>query len=1201
MDVADLLNSASIASENEKVSLLSSAFELLFFKETHLLADYYRSLIEFAYDRSTIMIKKQIIGFIETTCKKYPQYLNKSKDVILFLLNQETPSVIKRVILCFTNIIRSTLSFILNCQPINEATELFNSFNEVKGVILKPQSLDNEATLVNTLKMIEILVLCFSSPTENGGNNASRKLLKSDEEFSLDRIPDQHPILNKLVLSKECESYYLGLLIDHVSVLNNMTSTNIMTLMTSLSSIVKQRLAFAKIIVPMLSTFPSNLPKLSTVQNESVKHSIKTCLLSIIKLKNQAVAPYIKDLIEAASLVDGKDHAEDAARWYRGEPEKKKRNYEQQSSSNDSNVKKVKMEDQQQQQQNIQNNMMNQQQQQQNIDSNFKQQSPPQLQQQSILLDLNYRQGLQLDSESQSAILSNIASLNPEFVVDLVIENMKISPLFYLLNGIRRNPNTETLFQFVNSYQQPSPQQLSVQQQQQQQPPGFSSPPQPQQQQQNEFMQIQMQKQQQLLYQQQQQQLQQQMRDPRAMLSQPSQPSQQQPPGFSSPPVTSVKEESAYQPDLEDYPIQIEEEKSKGDGNQQERTRVKKEKVVEISNFVPKPNFKIPKLSKEQVQKMMDRALQRIKSSEKGATQGGKVSLWSALFARLLSQRNRQLVDQQQDDQVMKEENGDSGDDDELEYSRVMIDFCLEEFGTRRELALRWLHSELLASMDIGASDAAKTRYSNLLLMMVEKVQASHTGDGQEKTITDFILEVPLVTDGLLQLIVDYCKNIQLVGLGLNSFCDLILWRPNLRQQCLNSLLEFSVDRHQDIRSKTIRVLTNQLFCKPSLEHTIQKFAIDQLISVIHIKEEEEEDEEVKEEAEQKEEKEQKEEEENGKDKTIDVKLEKLEKNTSSDSLEKETSTNLIERKLLLFFSLCAKKPLIATELLQVYSRCSDTTKEVIHKHIGTVMKTIGQANEDILQVLTVCPKGAENLVSEMLGSLVNGERPVPKLVDTVKNLLDITGETKFLLPVVHGLPHDEVIASLPTFLSLSEADLRNFVTMLAIPGSPLTPSELLVQLHLIADTNVNKRQIVNAIDQCTVQMQSVFKPETLAVAIQQLVTQPTLSPFLLRTMLQSLNTYPNLRNFIVEMMRELVSKQVWNDKGLWNGFIICALKAKPESLPVIFDLPSSQFQLAIENDELRRTLQEFIQSKDPQSRNAFSRNNLKLLDQFNK
>jgi symplekin len=80
---------------------------------------------------------------------------------------------------------------------------------------------------------------------------------------------------------------------------------------------------------------------------------------------------------------------------------------------------------------------------------------------------------------------------------------------------------------------------------------------------------------------------------------------------------------------------------------------------------------------------------------------------------------------------------------------------------------------------------------------------------------------------------------------------------------------------------------------------------------------------------------------------------------------------------------------------------------------------------------------------------------------------------------------------------------------------------------------------LLTGIDVC-IKHQDIFKQEVMAVVIQQLVDQVKLPTLFMRTVLSSVKAFPNLAGFTNGILTRLVSKKVWTNLKLWEGFIRC-------------------------------------------------------------
>lgn len=120
-----------------------------------------------------------------------------------------------------------------------------------------------------------------------------------------------------------------------------------------------------------------------------------------------------------------------------------------------------------------------------------------------------------------------------------------------------------------------------------------------------------------------------------------------------------------------------------------------------------------------------------------------------------------------------------------------------------------------------------------------------------------------------------------------------------------------------------------------------------------------------------------------------------------------------------------------------------------------------------------------------------------------------------------------------------------------------------MIQIHLVEakDPAVLKRVVegnytltiyIIATQYCFEQ-KNIYKQEVLAVVVQQLVDFTPIPALTMRTVsifsffffsnlkiMQTASRFPKLNSFIATMLSRLITKQVWNEKRLWEGFVKC-------------------------------------------------------------
>lgn len=242
----------------------------------------------------------------------------------------------------------------------------------------------------------------------------------------------------------------------------------------------------------------------------------------------------------------------------------------------------------------------------------------------------------------------------------------------------------------------------------------------------------------------------------------------------------------------------------------------------------------------------------------------------------------------------------------------------------------------------------------------------------------------------------------------------------------------------------------------------------------------------------------------------------------------------------------------------------------------------------ELLLLVENCPKGAETLVTRCLHILTDKVPPSPELVERVRDLYHKrVPDVRFLIPVINGLEKNEVIQALPKLIKLNPIVVKEVFNRLlgtqhsegSSTVSPLTPGDLLIALHNIDSTKCDMKSIIKATNLCFAE-RNVYTSEVLAVVMQQLMEQNPLPMLLMRTVIQSLTMNPRLGGFVMNILSRLIVKQVWKYPKVWEGFVKCCQRTKPQSYSVLLQLPPAQLTSVFERcPEMREPLLQHVHS----------------------
>lgn len=532
-------------------------------------------------------------------------------------------------------------------------------------------------------------------------------------------------------------------------------------------------------------------------------------------------------------------------------------------------------------------------------------------------------------------------------------------------------------------------------------------------------------------------------------------------------------------------------------------------------------------LNDVQISKLTNLAVQRILKSEKAIARSGMSHVRVKLLARLATQFEG----------AMKQD---------------MLEFILGDIRNRSDLAFALLYQEynIYLSQQAGSSlDSYEYCLFTLLSGLQEKPEQ------RDGLFTKLVLEAPLITESALEVIRRYCEDETRVYLGMTTLKELILKRPSRQFQYLHVLLDLSSHEKEPVRSSALSFI-KRMYEKDQLRDYIERFALNYMQLLVHP---------------------------NppsmffGADKDIEV----------ASPWTEET----VMQCLYLYLALLPLNHKLVHELAAVYTEAIADIKRSVLRVIEQPIRGMGMSSPELLLLVETCPKGAETLVTRCLNILTEKVSPSPELVERVRDLYHKrVADIRFLIPVINGLEKTEVIQALPKLIKLNPTVVKEVFNRLLCAQhseggssvSPVTPSELLIALHNIDSTKCDMKSIIKATNLCFAE-KNVYTSEVLAVVMQQLMDQSPLPMLLMRTVLQSLTMYPRLGGFVMNILSRLITKKVWKYPRVWEGFVRCCQRTKPQSFSVLLQLPPPQLSSMFERcPEMRAPLLQHVHSLTP-------------------
>ena len=285
-----------------------------------------------------------------------------------------------------------------------------------------------------------------------------------------------------------------------------------------------------------------------------------------------------------------------------------------------------------------------------------------------------------------------------------------------------------------------------------------------------------------------------------------------------------------------------------------------------------------------------------------------------------------------------------------------------------------------------------------------------------------------------------------------------------------------------------------------------------------------------------------------------------------------------------LYLAILPRSQKLLSYLAEVYTDANGDIKRTILRTLETPIRAIGMESPELLKLVENCTKESDILVTRIIHILTERQAPTPELVNRVRNLYaKRSADVRFLIPVLNGLTRQEIYAALPKLIKLNPGVVKEvFNRLLGTANASITgamsPADLMIALHNIDNSKCDMKTVIKATGICF-QDKNVFSMEVLTIVLQQLMEQKDIPLLLMRTVIQSVALYPNLIGFTMNILQRLIVKQVWKQKMLWEGFIKCCERTKPQSFRVLLQLPPAQLRMLLDSaPDMREPLLEQVQ-----------------------
>jgi len=1034
--VIDLLNQAQLASSESKLECLKQVQELIINKDPALLDNFLDEILIFQQDRSAD-VRRFVVTFIEEACKKDPDLLPQTVGCLAYMLGDDNIVISKRVMLACNSLYKVALQIVCKLRTIKEDIRaMWETMTEMKRNICGMIESDNDGVRTHAIKFMEMLILVHSLKPKDMAEPNTMSANKKDpkrEEISIDVVPPNHPFVKQEELISEGMTTLEALLALCASA--SISSVNLMAVLSSLTSIGKQRPAFVSTVIKAFESLHANLPPtLSKSQVSSVRKNLKMQLFLLLKLPlveqyQTQIGTLLTDLGATSSEIQKSMPKIDARKRRVGEESAMQKSKPESPAAQFSLSKAIELTTA-------------------DIVPKLSKESVTDL----VLVSMLFLPR-SMPSHFQETFTPIAAAGSPaqaEHLARLMATQMTNAGIGVGVETAKEIAAAEAIAEAeAKKKQQKEPKSIPV--------VGSSSS---------------------------------------TNADGEKQPEQNM--------QAKYKELSAKQPrSITDIAAEL---KSGSKTSQTASTRLRKIKQFKLGDVTRE-------LSVDERKSMLLSSYARILRSDKQALVSGYSTERNKVIVGLAMQFYGQLTD-------------------------ALIKFVMEDFRTRIDLGILWLYQEYVKEEchRSGSTMDADSQYAICLKKILNGMK--ETLEPRDKLFTKFLLEAPVLSDGVRRIIKDYCMDPSRVMVGFSTLRELISRTPAKCQEWLQLLLELTTAEIEQVRVQAIHS-AKKLHSRIEFTEQVEDFALHSLRQLLQ----------------------------------PTPPMKDIDPNEIQNDDVLEWTEESIKAYLYLYLALLPTNHSLFLNLADVYVDSSPLIKRAILRHLEHPVRAIGMNSPELLRLVENCPGGAETLVTRVLHIVTDKNPPTLELVQKVKDLYNKrVSDVRFLIPVLNGLTKAEIVDVLPKLISQTPNVVKEVFNRLlgsfqsestVAINPPLSPSELLVSLHTI-EAKSDVKAIMKAINICFGEKE-IYTQEVLAVVIQQLMDVVPLPTLFMRTVIQSLGMCPRLVGFVMNILAKLIGKQVWKYPKVWQGFIKCCQMTKPQSFPVLLQLPHSQLEVILE------------------------------------
>ncbi|KAG8745157.1 hypothetical protein FRC12_014635, partial [Ceratobasidium sp. 428] len=318
---------------------------------------------------------------------------------------------------------------------------------------------------------------------------------------------------------------------------------------------------------------------------------------------------------------------------------------------------------------------------------------------------------------------------------------------------------------------------------------------------------------------------------------------------------------------------------------------------------------------------------------------------------------------------------------------RMLLEYVLDDFGSRMRLAMVWLNEEWYNDrIRAKLSPNREQKYDAWLVRLAVALKARI--EAKDKTFARFLMELPAVPAEVLSLCRELAEAPQQMHVGFAALREFINLRPPVRNQALQILLDLTAHSEKVTRNAAINTVRRWVPDIEPMNGLIAQFARN-LLKRLEVRTSEDE----------------------SADMTSDADIPRY----LPAKLELPAKKSEVIQHVELMFALSVRVPAFLDEIFTAYVHMETSVQEAMQDLLAPLVRSLGPTNAKLLSLIKSFEPGAESLILRIIKILTENGRPNANLVALVKELIaERDLDARFLMPIIGEMDKPDIVKNLP-------------------------------------------------------------------------------------------------------------------------------------------------------------------------------------------